>query len=380
MKKIAIIGASVFQNPLILRAKELGYETHVFAWRIGAVGEKTADFFYPISIAEKEEILKICKEIKPQAVVSIGSDLAVLTVNYLSRQLGLNCNCEESDLITTNKYFMRQALQSRRIWTPAFMLVEREDSIDAIYKMRMPLIVKPTDRSGSRGVCKVEKVTDIVPAVNSAVEESFEKKAIVEEFIEGEEYSCECISYQGEHSLLAITRKFTTGAPHYVETGHVEPADIPDNIVEKIKTEVFEALDALKISDSVSHCEFKLKDGQVYIIEVGARMGGDCIGSHLVRYSTGYDFMRMVIDVSEGRRPDFTRGAKENFAMIRFFVNDCDDEALEQARHDANVKIMEVLRKETKENCIIHSALRNGYFILCAKESNVLKKYYPQGS
>ena len=79
MKKIVIIGAGEFQLPLILKAREMGFETHVFAWATGAVGKNAADFFYPISIIEKEDILTQCKIIRPEAVVSVGSDLAVLT-------------------------------------------------------------------------------------------------------------------------------------------------------------------------------------------------------------------------------------------------------------------------------------------------------------
>ena len=83
-EKIVIIGANDFQNRLILKAKEMGYETHVFAWQSGDIGEKTADFFYPISITEKEQILEECKKIKPKGICSIASDLAVVTVNYVA--------------------------------------------------------------------------------------------------------------------------------------------------------------------------------------------------------------------------------------------------------------------------------------------------------
>ena len=89
MKKIVIIGANDFQRPLIQKAHEMGYETHVFAWREGATGAKDADYFYEISITEKEKILKICQQISPQAVTTIGSDLANITVQYLAEKLGV---------------------------------------------------------------------------------------------------------------------------------------------------------------------------------------------------------------------------------------------------------------------------------------------------
>ena len=96
MDKLVIIGAGEFQLPLIKKAKEMGYETHVFAWAEGAVGKDFADYFYPISITEKEIILEQCKQINPQGIVSIGSDLAVLTVNYVARSLHLPTNPEIS--------------------------------------------------------------------------------------------------------------------------------------------------------------------------------------------------------------------------------------------------------------------------------------------
>ena len=86
---IAVIGANDFQNQLILRAKELGYTTHVFAWQCGDIGERTADFFYPISIVEKERILEVCRTIRPVGVCSIASDLAAITVNFVAEGLGL---------------------------------------------------------------------------------------------------------------------------------------------------------------------------------------------------------------------------------------------------------------------------------------------------
>ena len=120
-QKVVIIGASDFQNPLILKAKEHGYETHVFAWKNNEIGEKTADYFYDISINEKEQILEECKKIKPCAVCSIASDLAVITVNYVAHNLGLTCNNPKYSYICTNKYKMREALEKGGISVPKYI-------------------------------------------------------------------------------------------------------------------------------------------------------------------------------------------------------------------------------------------------------------------
>ena len=179
MKRIVIIGANEFQNPLILKAKEMGYETHVFAWQAGAIGERTADFFYPISIIEKDRILEECKKLKPEAIVTIASDLATITVNYIARKLGLVCNSERNVRVSTNKYEMRKAFQAAGVATPDFCEVGPGDDLNRIKRMRLPIIIKPTDRSGSRGITKVERVEEIEAAVRTSIEYSFEKKAIV---------------------------------------------------------------------------------------------------------------------------------------------------------------------------------------------------------
>ena len=302
MRKIAIIGANSFQNPLILKAKEMGFETHVFAWQDGSIGEKTADYFYPISIVEKEEILEKCREIQPEAVVTIASDLANITVQYVAEGLGLVHNSRESIEISTNKYLMRQAFAKAGVPTPKFMVAEEGQDLSEAKEMSYPVIVKPTDRSGSRGINKISSFEELPAAIKDSVENSFQKKAIIEEYLEGEEYSCECISYKGKHHFLAVTKKYTTGAPHFIETGHLEPAKLPEGKEDKVIGQIFQALDALKIENGASHSEFKMDaEGNVKIIEIGSRMGGDCIGSDLVKISTGYDFVQMVIETALGK-------------------------------------------------------------------------------
>ena len=324
MKKIAIIGANSFQNRLIEKSKALGFETHVFAWASGAIGEKTADFFYPISITEKEKILEECRRIQPAAVCSIASDLAVLTVNYVARELGLTANPEICDQIATNKYKMRAALNAAGLYTPRNVKVTNHNLDDTLgqIKLHYPLIVKPTDRSGSRAITKVDSEAGLREAVIKAIELSFEKAAIVEEFIEGKEFSCESISFCGKHRMLAITEKFTTGAPHYIETGHIEPAPLDEESIRRVWEVVSHALDALHIENGASHSEFCIgNDGAVKIIEIGARMGGDCIGSDLVELSTGNDYMKMVIQTALGEEPEIREESLGQAAAIHFFMS-----------------------------------------------------------
>lgn len=366
MKKIVIIGANDFQNPLILKAKEMGYETHVFAWKEGAIGERTADHFYPISIVEKEQILEICREINPVAVVTIASDLAGITVNYIARHLGLPCNSERNILVSTNKFEMRKALQKAGIRTPEFYVVKKNDDLSFLKNMEYPIIVKPTDRSGSRGITKLESYEGVEAAVSDSINNSFEKMAIIESYLEGNEYSCECISYNGIHNFLTVTKKYTTGAPHFIETGHLEPSDLADETIESVKKNIFQALDALEIRNGASHSEFKVDSkGNIKIIEIGARMGGDCIGSDLVQISTGYDFLKMTIQVACGDKPSFIKISEPKVAAIKFIFNKQDLQLLEKVKKEYPEKIYyisEIIADEQSQ--IVDSSSRYGFYIL----------------
>ncbi len=361
MKKIAIIGANSFQNRLILKAKEMGYETHVFAWECGDIGERTADFFYPISIVEKEQILEKCRELQIDGIASIASDLAVITVSYVAEGLGIVGNSYSDSLICTNKYEMRKAFLENGVPVPKFLRVsEAPEQLDGF---AFPLIVKPTDRSGSRGITKVECFEELGAAVAAATEHSFEKMAVIEEYIEGDEYSCECVSFEGEHHFLAFTKKYTTGAPHFIETGHRQPSDIPCEHREKIKESIFKALDALNIKYGASHSEFKLlENGDIRIIEIGARMGGDCIGSDLVELSTGVDFVGAVVDIACGNAPDLTPKHGEQAAVIRFIFNEDDLSELEVARKTKNITYISEIEAENI-GCVTDSSNRVGYYI-----------------
>ena len=362
--KLVIIGANDFQTQLIKKAKKLNYETHVFAWEDGAVGRTIADYFYPISVLHKDEILTYCKKLHPVGVCSIGSELTNITANYLADKLNLTCNSTECILLSTNKHEMRKAFEKNKVPSPKSILVDADTDLDTI-DIGFPLLVKPTDRSGSRGITKIFERQQLKQAVIFACTKSFEKKALIEEFAEGKEYSVEFISYQGQHTFLTLTEKFTTGAPHYIEFAHKQPAIVNTVILENIKKTVSKALDALQIKYGASHSEIKIdKHGNIKLIEIASRMGGDCIGSDLVPLSTGFDYMKMVIDIATGKSPDFLQQEHYNNAFIKFI---CTEKDLIDA-HTIKNQYKENFIRETVLNPKINPTLldskdRYGYII-----------------
>lgn len=376
MKKIAIIGASYLQLPLIERAKSLGIETHVFAWAANDVGEKVADYFYPISIVEKEQILEKCREIGIDGVCSIASDLAAVTVNYVAMEMGLTGNTLACTEKSTNKHLMRQCFATNGDPSPKSILV---DSVDDLVDIELcyPVIVKPLDRSGSRGITKLYNSDGLSEAIENAKSVGFIKKALVEEFAEGQEYSVECISYQGKHHFLALTQKYTTGSPRFIETGHIEPVALSVEKTDEIKAVTYHALTGLEIENSASHTEIKIDaEGNIKIIEVGGRMGGDCIGSDLVYLSTGVDFVKAVIDVAMGYEPDITI-RKHSCAAIRFVFHQSDLDVLAQieASHPEYIIRKDIHPIQGTE--IADSSERFGYYLLSADSREALMPYMP---
>lgn len=321
---VAILGASYHQLPLIERAKELGYTTHVFAWECGDIGEKVADYFHPISTMDRDGVLEKCREIGIKGICSIATDVGLITANYVADKMGLVGNSMESTWKSTNKHLMRQAYEEHGDPSPRSIGVDENADLSTI-DISYPAIVKPTDRSGSRGVKKILSPAELPDAVAAAFEQSFEKKAVVEEFVEGQEYSVEFISYKGEHTFLAVTFKYTTGDPYYIESGHYQPAPLSDEIREKIGNVVAHSLDSLGIEYGATCTEVKVDDaGNIKLIETCPRMGGDCIGSDLVKYSTGLDYVGMVVQIACGEEPDFTP-IVEPFPVESVFIFNQDD-------------------------------------------------------
>lgn len=363
-KKIAIIGASYLQLPLVLKAKEMGLETICFAWMDGAVARTVADKFFPISVTEKEKILKVCRTERIDAVATIASDIAVPTVAHLASNLNLIGNTPDSAYVSTNKYAMRKALSAIDVNCPKFLKIcARDNLLEQTAALRFPLIVKPCDRSGSAGVTKVETPEELAAAASVALTLSPGHEAIIEEFVAGAEVSVETISWQGTHHILAITDKLTSGAPHFVELAHHQPSHHMAETQAEIRRQTVLALTALGINNGASHSEFLIRDdGRVFVTEIGARMGGDFIGSDLVQLSTGYDFLKGVVEVACGTFSP-PNACSQRCSGVWFFSQKTP-QVLDYIQRKAQYP--EIVRAEIFSMELIEltkSADRSGYFI-----------------
>lgn len=368
MQKIAIIGASYLQVPLYKKAIELGIETIGIAWSEGAVAQNLCTRFYPISTLEKEKILEVCIKEKIDGILTIATDIAVPTVTYVASQIGLNGNSIESAKLSTNKFLMRTVFSKNDIKCPQFFEVKNMDQInELILQLTFPVIVKPVDRSGSKGVTKVSNINSLAIAIETAISESLTKSAIVESFIQGCEVSVESISFNGKHYILAITDKVTSGSPHFVELEHHQPSSLPADIQQKIKKETIKALHALEIKNGAAHSEFLISGNEIFITEVGARMGGDFIGSDLVYLSTGYDFLKGIIDVALNRFEEpHIQWHKNSGVLFLSEKTPFVKEMIEQKDVKPFVKQFEFSNGNIKP--LTQSADRSGYFVYQASK------------
>lgn len=384
MKTLAIIGASYLQLPLVEKAKEMGLRTICFAWADGAVCKDICDTFYPISIVEKEEILKLCQQEHVDGICTIASDVAAPTVAYVANKMGLVGNEHDAAIRANNKYAMRQAFMVASVPCPQFLCVKDAESetINTIKQtLQLPIIIKPSDRSGSLGVTKVEVWSQLSSALSLSLEKSFAHEVMAEEFIEGREISVEFISFQGKHYPLQITDKVTTEAPHFVELEHHQPSTLSPEMFEKIFAITERALNSLGLTNGASHSEYKItKDGRIAVMEIGGRMGGDFIGSDLVRLSTGYDFVKGVIEVALGVfNPDTIQKSKfknQKHSGVFFLCEETKaikpriEDAIAHPENQPEVFAAEI--KDAELRNVTCSADRSGYMIYQAEERKYL--------
>lgn len=291
MKRLAVIGASTGQLQLVRKAKQMGLEVHCFAWDKNAVCKNICDSFHPMSIFDTEAIVLACKEIGINGVVSNASEETALASSQVAEALNLNCTPSEVIRKVQNKYEVRNLTDS----IPGLSKPEVFDCSD-ITRIVYPCVVKPVKGSAKRGVTYCNSKEEIKGAVEYA--RQYNLDIIAEEFISGNEYSVETISFHGRHNVVQITRKVTTGFPHFVELEHHQPADLPTQVKLTINHVVSDILSKVGITNGASHIEIKVNGDKIFLIEINPRGGGDRISDILTGLSTDCDYLRCMIDVA----------------------------------------------------------------------------------
>ena len=317
MKRLMIIGASILQLPAILKAKKLGYYVAVADFNPNAIGIPYADEYYNVSTINEEGVYQAAKAFGADGVMTLATDMPMRSVAYTCKKLGLTGICYDTAVKATDKGEMIKAFEKANVEHPWYYIIS-DTKVDLPAGITYPCITKPTDNAGSRGVMLVNSREELEAALAYSSENGRSGTVIVEEYMVGPEVSVEIIVWQGVPHVLQITDKLTTGAPHFVEMGHSQPSRLPPADLEKIRDLACRAVKAVGIDNGPAHVEIMLTKDGPKMVELGARMGGDCITSHLVPLSTGIDMVKATIDISLGLTPDITPRFEKGSA-IRFF-------------------------------------------------------------
>ena len=261
-----------------------------------------------ISTIDTPAILEAAKRHNINGIMTLASDMPMQSVAVVSHELGLVGISEDTALKATNKAFMRDALNEAGVPVPLYFRVKGKDAFkNAVEKVRAAgykCIVKPADNSGSRGVDLLKEDANLDAAYEYTVKYSRGGEIVIEEFMEGPEVSVETLAVDGDVHVIQITDKLTTGAPYFVEMGHSQPSQLSEETRKKIAAVAIAANKAIGIQNGPSHTEIKVTKDGPKIVELGARLGGDCITTHLVPLSTGLNMVECSIRIALGEKPD----------------------------------------------------------------------------
>ena len=321
MKRLMIIGESILQLPAIQKAKALGHYVAVADFNPSAIGIPYADEYYNVSTIDEEGVYQAAKAFGADGVMTLATDMPMRSVAYTCKKLGLTGISYDTAVKATDKGEMIKAFEKANVEHPWYYIIS-DTKADLPAGITYPCITKPTDNAGSRGVMLVNSREELEDALAYSSENGRSGTVIVEEYMVGPEISVEIIVWQGVPHVLQITDKLTTGAPHFVEMGHSQPSRLPLADQEKIKDLACRAVKAVGIDNGPAHVEIMLTKDGPKMVELGARMGGDCITTHLVPLSTGVDMIKATMDICLGLTPDIAPKFQKGSA-IRFFDVPC---------------------------------------------------------
>lgn len=303
-----MLGGGFLQNYVIKKAKSLGYRVLVLDGNPSAVGFKEADEYEVINIVDEEACLKYARKHNIDGVLTAATDFSVLSMSRVSEEMGLPGIKYSAAKRIKNKAAVRKCLFEANADDTGYSY--EIDSVDAMSqimpRIHFPIMMKPCDGSGSRGASRVDNADDFERACLYAMNGSMTHRAVAEPFVVGQEYGVESFVDNGVIHVLGIMRKDMTKPPYYAELGHSIPSGLPPDIEEKVISCVESSLIALDVNHGSVNMDLIIGTGNdIHIVDVGARMGGNLIGSHIIPIGTGIDYMENMIRAAVGDSTDF---------------------------------------------------------------------------
>lgn len=303
MRKLLFLGGPIFQLPIIEKAKEMGLRVGVVDWNQDAPARTVADDFFCASILNREAVFKIVEQYKPSGVICGACDTSVQTAAAVCEKFHLAGNSLETARNATDKYLMLKAFVRGGVPHPKFQYIVKEEIAQAHPQLSFPLICKPVDSSGSRGINLIGNASEFFEKAHESSQAGKSGDILLEEYLVGNEISVEVIVSDGEPHVLQVTDKITTGAPHFCEIGQSQPAVMSQALRARVEKVAKNACRAVGLVNSPAHVEMKLTQDGPKMVELGARMAGDTISTYLINRSVkGINMSEMAIRIALGEK------------------------------------------------------------------------------
>ena len=305
-KKVLLLGGSHFQVPSVKKAKELGYYTITCDYLPDNPGHKYADEYHNVSTTDKEAVLKLAKDLKIDGIVCYASDPAAPTAASVAEKMGLPGQPYKSVEILSNKDLFRKFLTENNFNVPrARGYCSVDEAIKDFSNFKLPVMVKPVDSSGSKGVTKISDIKNLESAIKYALNFSRNKRFIIEEYVEkfGYQIAGDGFSVDGKLVFRCFANEhfnLKAGNP-FVPIGESWPYNMPMHIHDKIHNETQRLLDLLGMKTGAYNFDVRIdKDENVILMELGPRNGGNLI-AQVIEYATGVDTVKYTIEAAMGK-------------------------------------------------------------------------------
>lgn len=372
-RAIMIFGVGELQKSIIEKAKHKELFVVGIDPCVNAICKEDVDAFEVVDGNDFQTTILIAKKYNISAIATAATDKPLVMMAKVAKQLGLPFYSEETALISTDKYLMKQKFQETGIPCSRGGLTTIDEEKGIIY----PVIIKPRDNSGSRGVKFCENRINLRRAIIEASKYTHKSSVLMEEFIEGKEYSVESLHYNGKSHIIQFTEKKTTPFPYNVELGHIQPADLSELQKYKIHDIIDQIGKSFKFENCASHTELKINDRGIFIIETSPRLGGDYITSVLTPLSTGVNMEDELLNISLGEKININQKGNKS-AGICFFsfpsgvVKNIDSEISDVINWEHIVDFKLAIQEGDTVRQITSSLNRYGHFIVKAKDKESL--------
>lgn len=305
MKKILLLGGANTQIPSILTAKKMGYYTITCDYLPDNPGHKFADEYHNVSTTDKEAVLALAKELQIDGILAYATDVAEATAAYVSEAMGFPTSPYKSVDILTNKDKFRAFLEENGFCTPrARGYSSVEEAKKDLENFKFPVMVKPVDSAGSKGVARMDDAGQLEELVENALQYSRCKRFIIEEYVEKYRYQIAGDGFSVDGKLVfrcfANEHFSNKAASPYVPIGESFPYDMPKEVHEKVHAEIQRLLTLLDMKTQAYNFDIRIdKDYNVYLMEVGPRNGGNMI-AQVIEKATGIPFVEYMLKAAMG--------------------------------------------------------------------------------